>query len=86
MKKSTIVINTSRGGIINQNDLKKALLEQEIAGAAIDVFDVEPATDFNLISLPNLITTPHIGGNATEAVYSMGEASIDNLLIELKKW
>jgi phosphoglycerate dehydrogenase-like enzyme len=83
MKKSAIVINTSRGGIVNQNDLKQALIERKIAGAAIDVFDIEPPSDLNLISIPNLITTPHIGGNAKEAVYSMGEASINNLLNEL---
>lgn len=84
MKKSAIVINTSRGGIVNQNDLKQALIEKKIGGAAIDVFDIEPPVDLNLISIPNLITTPHIGGNAKEAIFSMGEASINNLLLELK--
>lgn len=83
MKKSAIVINTSRGGIVNQNDLKEALIERKIAGAAIDVFDIEPPSDLNLISIPNLISTPHIGGNAIEAVFGMGEASINNLLNEL---
>jgi phosphoglycerate dehydrogenase-like enzyme len=84
MKRSAIVINTARGGIVNQYDLKHALMEKKIAGAAIDVFDVEPPCDLNLITIPNLITTPHIGGNAIEAVFSMGEASINNLLVELK--
>ena len=78
MKPNTIVINTARGGLINQDDLKWALQNNIIAGAAIDAYEVEPPEDKELISLPNLITTPHIGGNANEAVKAMGLAAIHN--------
>ncbi len=78
MKPNAIVINTARGGLINQDDLKWALQNNIIAGAAIDAYEVEPPEDKELISLPNLITTPHIGGNAKEAVKAMGLAAIHN--------
>lgn len=78
MKPNAIVVNTARGGLINQDDLKWALKNKIIAGAAIDAYEVEPPEDNELISLPNLITTPHIGGNASEAVKAMGLAAIHN--------
>lgn len=82
MKPSTFVINSARGGIINQEDLKWALKNGIIAGAAIDPYEVEPPQDSELLSIPNLINTPHIGGNAKEAVEAMAMTSIDNIL----KW
>jgi len=85
MKPNAIVINTARGGLINQDDLKWALQNNIIAGAAIDAYEVEPPEDKELISLPNLITTPHIGGNASEAVKAMGIAAIDNAVQFCKK-
>ncbi|MEK7483831.1 MAG: phosphoglycerate dehydrogenase, partial [Planctomycetota bacterium] len=72
MRPDAFLINTSRGSIVDQAALKKALLEKKIAKAAIDVFEVEPPTDQEFLSLPNLIATPHIGGNAKEAVEAMG--------------
>lgn len=80
MKNSAIVINTARGGIITLSDLKKALLSNVIAGAAIDVYDQEPPDDSELLSIPNLICTPHTGGNTKEAVLSMGISAISHLL------
>lgn len=80
MKPSAIVINTARGGIIDLDDLKWAIKEKVIAGAAIDAYEVEPPDDQELISLPNLIATPHIGGNSKEAVHAMGMAAIHNLV------
>ncbi|WP_084373197.1 phosphoglycerate dehydrogenase [Reichenbachiella faecimaris] len=79
MKPSAIVINTARGGIINQNDLKNALKNKLIAGAAIDAYETEPPEDSDLLAIPNLMNTPHIGGNAREAVIAMGHSAIDNL-------
>lgn len=79
MKKGSILINTARGNIVNLNDLKIALLTGKLKAAAIDVYDKEPPTDKELIDLPNLINTPHIGGNSAEAVIAMGEASISNI-------
>lgn len=82
MKPTAFVINTARGEIINYSDLKKALLESYISGAAIDVYESEPPEDMGLIKLPNLICTPHIGGNAKEAVMAMGRSSINHLINE----
>ncbi|WP_278916542.1 phosphoglycerate dehydrogenase [Helicobacter pullorum] len=80
MKKEAYFINTARGDIVVQEDLKWALKEKIIAGAAIDVYDQEPPKDYEFISLPNLICTPHIGGNAKEAVLAMGKSAIENLV------
>lgn len=80
MKKTSFLINTARGGIINQENLKYALQTGIIAGAAIDVFHEEPPNDFELLALPNLICTPHIGGNANEAVINMGLSAINHLI------
>ena len=79
MKRSAFVINTARGGIINEQDLKRALLDKQIGGAAIDVYVNEPPTDKELLSIPNLICTPHTGGNANEAVLAMGRNAIQHL-------
>ncbi|MDQ1327739.1 MAG: hypothetical protein QG641_1022 [Candidatus Poribacteria bacterium] len=79
MKPSAYLLNSARGGLINENDLKKALQNGIIAGAAIDAYTQEPPTDIELLSLPNLICTPHIGGNAKEAVEAMGMSAIVHL-------
>lgn len=79
MKKTAFLINTARGAIVNEQDLKRALKNNIIAGAAIDVYETEPPPDEEFLRLPNLICTPHIGGNAQEAVRSMGIHAIENL-------
>lgn len=80
MKKTAFLINTARGGIVNENDLKHALSNGIIAGAALDVFEIEPPNDKELLQLENLICTPHTGGNSYEAVVAMGLSAIDHLL------
>lgn len=84
MKNGSFIINSARGGIINEDDLKYALLNNIIAGAAIDAYVEEPPTDKELLSLPNLICTPHIGGNSREAVEAMGFSAIDNLKLRIE--
>ena len=79
MKSTAYLLNTARGGLINEQDLKFALQNSIIAGAAIDAYIEEPPTDREFLSLPNLICTPHIGGNAKEAVEAMGMSAIENL-------
>ena len=79
MKQSTYLLNSARGGLINEKDLKVALRNGIIAGAAIDAYTEEPPTDKDFLSLPNLICTPHIGGNAKEAVEAMGMSAIKHL-------
>ena len=79
MKPGSYLINTSRGGIVDQIALKDALTAGSIGGAALDVFEDEPPTDAGLLALPNLFATPHIAGTAHEAVLAMGMAAIDGL-------
>ena len=57
----------------------KILLEKKIAGAAIDVFEIEPLDDKELCELDNVLITPHIGGSTEEAIFAMGMAAIDGL-------
>ncbi len=79
MKEHAFLINTSRGAVVKESDLEVALQEGVIAGAALDVFQIEPATKMSLLSLPNLVCTPHIGGNAMEAVLAMGRSAISHI-------
>ena len=80
MKSSAFLVNTSRGRVVHQGDLHHALVAGEIAGAGLDVFWEEPPTESEFLRLPNLMVTPHIGGNAREAVSAMGRADIHNLV------
>lgn len=67
MKKNVYLINTSRGEIIDEDALYDALKEKRIAGAALDVFEKEPATGNKLTTLPNVVCTPHVGAQTKEA-------------------
>jgi len=67
MKNTARIINTSRGGVIDEEALYNSLKNGSLAGAALDVFEVEPATENKLITLPNFIATPHIGAQTKEA-------------------
>lgn len=72
MKKSAFLINTSRGGLVDEEALVKALKEGRIAGAALDVFSEEPPNPNSpLFKCPNLITTAHIGAHTKESILRM---------------
>jgi len=80
MKQKPILINTARGGIINENHLEQALDENLISGLGIDAYVAEPCFTNSLLKRDNVFCTPHIGGNAREAVIAMGMSSISNLI------
>ena len=80
MRSTAFLVNTCRGKVVNQKTLESALSKSVIAGAALDVFIEEPPTDTEFLSLPNLMVTPHIGGNAREAVEAMGRSAINHLV------
>jgi D-3-phosphoglycerate dehydrogenase len=67
MKKTAKIINTSRGGVIDEDALYEAIKSGNLGGAALDVFENEPATDHKLAELDNVILTPHIGAQTKEA-------------------
>ncbi|MDI3517737.1 MAG: D-3-phosphoglycerate dehydrogenase / 2-oxoglutarate reductase [Thermotogota bacterium] len=72
MKSTAMIINTSRGGVINERALVEALKSKKIAGAALDTFAVEPLPgDSELYNCPNLILTPHAGAHTLEAINRM---------------
>lgn len=67
MKKGVRIVNCARGGIVVESDLKAALDSGHVAGAALDVFETEPAKESAFFGLPNVVCTPHLGASTTEA-------------------
>ena len=74
MKKGVYIINCARGGIVSEKDLYDALVSGKVAGAALDVFEEEPTKNMDLISLPNVICTPHLGASTDEAQINVAVA------------
>ncbi|MCD7893940.1 MAG: hypothetical protein LUG60_09595 [Erysipelotrichaceae bacterium] len=78
MKSTAYIINTSRGAIINEDDLYDALLNHKIAGAGIDVLENEPVNyNHRLLQLNNIIYTPHIGGSTEESLERIGQRILE---------
>jgi len=84
MKPTAILVNTARGGVVDQEALAGALERGEIAGAALDVTDPEPLPpDHPLLDAPNLLVLPHIGSSTHTARERMADLAVDNLLAGL---
>jgi len=79
MKPEAVLINTARGGLVDEGALKRMLAEGRLAAAGFDVFATEPPEDLELLRLPNFLATPHIGGSSEEAILAMGRAAIQGL-------
>lgn len=79
MRPDAVLINAARGGMVDEVVLKTMLKDGRLAAAAFDVFATEPPSDMELLSLPNFLVTPHIGGSSYEAILAMGRAAIDGL-------
>ncbi|MFA4983461.1 MAG: hydroxyacid dehydrogenase [Candidatus Micrarchaeia archaeon] len=84
MKPNAVIINTARGGLIDEDALYNALKEKKIAGAALDVYPVEPYSG-KLCELGNVILTPHIAGSTKEAQDRIGEELVEKLKGEMGK-
>lgn len=79
MRKGSILINTARGDVVNENDLIAALQSGVIGGAGLDVFEQEPSVPAALASMENVVLLPHLGSATTETRVAMGMRAIDNL-------
>ncbi|MBA4698283.1 MAG: phosphoglycerate dehydrogenase [Ruminococcus sp.] len=80
MKSSAILINTSRGGIIDEDAAYYALKESRLGGLGLDAFEIEPPTESKLFELDNVVVTPHTGAHTKEATENMAYGSIKNLV------
>jgi D-3-phosphoglycerate dehydrogenase len=85
MKKGVYIINCARGGIISEKDLYDALKSGKVAGAALDVFEEEPTKNTELLSLNNVICTPHLGASTDEAQINVAIAIAEQIVNFLTK-
>jgi glyoxylate reductase len=82
MKNTAILVNTARGGIVNDEALYHALKDGSIWAAGLDVFEEEPVSlDHPLLTLPNVVTLPHIGSASIQTRMKMAELAADNLIL-----
>ena len=84
MKDSAFIVNCARGGIIDEEALYKALTEQHIRGAALDVFEKEPPENSSLLGLANIQFTPHLGANTHEAQQKAGVIAAEQVMKVLR--
>src|SRR5918911_1787832 len=83
-KDGVIIVNVSRGGVIDEDALASALQSGKVGGAGLDVFEEEPLTSSPLFGLDNVVVTPHIAGQTTEAQDKAGVIAAEQLLLALR--
>ena len=82
MKNTSFLINTSRGKVVNEKDLVKALKQKIIGGAGLDVFEIEPINkNHSFLKLENIVLAPHVGSSTKETRMKMAEITIKNLIL-----
>jgi glyoxylate reductase len=83
MKRSAYLINTARGPVIDEEALAWALQQHLLAGAALDVYENEPAIHPDLLRLENVLLVPHLGSGTTETRLGMAALAVDNVVAVL---
>ena len=84
MKKSAMIVNCARGGVVNEDALYEALSEGRIAGAAVDVFNEEPPKGSKLLTLDSIVLTPHLGATTKEAQEDVGSEIAEQVIAYLR--
>lgn len=84
MKDGVLLINTARGGLIDELAAAEALKSKKLGGLGLDVYEAEPVTDSPLLGYDNVVMTPHTGAHTKEAIVGMGVMAVDNLIAVLK--
>jgi glyoxylate reductase len=84
MKKSSYLINTARGPIVDEEALANALIRKTIAGAGLDVYENEPKVNEKLLTLDNVVLLPHLGSATVETRTAMATTAANNALEILK--
>jgi glyoxylate reductase len=84
MKPSAFLVNTARGPIVDEEALVRALTDRRIAGAGLDVYEREPRVEAALLTMPNVVLTPHLGSAVAELREAMAHVVVDNIVAVLE--